>query len=61
MKARAKFDYDPKKFIWTVTIADEDKPNPFAEGKFGKSEHWLLPIAYTKAVGEYYGFFRPQV
>ena len=61
IKAKAEFDYNPKTFMWTVTIADEGQPNSFAKGGYGKSKHWLFPVAYTKAVGEYYGFFKPKV
>ena len=60
LKAKANFEYDSKTFMWKVTISDDD--NPFTErwpsGKFGKSEHWLLPVAYAEAVGEYYGFIK---
>lgn len=58
MKAAADFEYDPKTFMWTVKIAEPGSDHPFSAAKQGKSKHWFLPIAYAKAVGEYYGFLR---
>ena len=55
MKAKADLHYDPHTFMWTVTIGDLD------DGQFGYGENFLLPVAYAKAVGEYYGYFKPKI
>lgn len=56
MTMTAKFDYNPRTFMWKVSLTDKTNSE-----KVIVQKHWLLPVAYAMAVGEYYGYFKSKV
>lgn len=54
-KTKMEFEYDPRTFMWTVTVKEKDADHPFVDGKKGSGKHWLVPAAMIIAMGEYYG------